>query len=63
MAWIRDRALTQALMAMFLLFLVGQGLTGFLEYNDEQAQHGQPGVAMADYLATGHPWEALFENG
>ena len=62
MAWIRDRALTLALMGMFLLFLVGQGLTGFVEYNDEQAQHGRAAVAMADYLATGHPWEALFEN-
>ena len=29
MAWIRDRALTLVLMAMFLLFLVGQCLTGF----------------------------------
>ena len=62
MPWIRDRALTLVLMAMFLLFLVGQGLTGFAEYNDEQMQHGQAAVPMADYLATGHPWEALFEN-
>jgi hypothetical protein len=62
MAWIRDRALTMTLMAMFLLFLVGQGLTGFAEYNDEQAEHGETIVSMADYLFTGHPWEALFEN-
>ena len=62
MTWIRDRALTLALVAMFLVFLVGQLFTGFAEYNDEQAQHGQAAVAMADYLATGHPWEALFEN-
>ena len=62
MTWIRDRALTLALMAMFLLSLVGQLLTGFTEYNDEQAQHAQATVAMADYLGTGHPWEALFEN-
>ena len=62
MLWIRDRALTLVLMAMFLLFLVGQGLTGFAEYNDEQIQHGRAAVPMADYLATGHPWEAVFEN-
>lgn len=62
MAWIRDRALTLVLMGMFLLFLAGQGLTGFLEYNDEQTQHGQGAVSMGGYLATGHPWEALFEN-
>ena len=62
MAWIRDRALTLALMVMFLLFLAGQLITGFAEYNSEQAQHGHAAVAMTGYLATGHPWEAIFEN-
>ncbi len=62
MAWIRDRALTLALMAMFLLFLGGQLLTGFAEYNSEQTQHGHTAVALTNYLATGHLWEAIFEN-
>lgn len=62
MAWIRDRALTLCLMVMFLLSLAGQFLTGFAEYNSEQAQHGQAAAAVNEYLATGHPWEALFEN-
>ena len=55
MAWIRDRALTLVLMAMFLLFLAGQLITGFAEYNSEQEQHGHAPVAMTGYLATGHP--------
>ena len=62
MAWIRDRALTLALMAMFLLFLGGQLLTGFAEYNREQTQHGQTAVVLRSYLTTGHLWEAIFEN-
>ena len=62
MAWIRDRALTLALMAMFLLFLGGQLLTGFAEYNSEQTQHGHTALALTNYLATGHLWEAIFEN-
>jgi hypothetical protein len=62
MKWIRDRALTLVLMAMFVLFLAGQMMTGFAEYNSEQRQHGQATVTMSGYLATGHPWEALFEN-
>jgi hypothetical protein len=62
MTWIRDRALTLLLMAMFLLFLGGQLVTGFAEYNSEQVQHGQSAVTMSDYFATGHLWEALFEN-
>jgi hypothetical protein len=49
-------------MAMFLLSLVGQLVTGLAEFNSDQVQHGHTAVSMAAYLATGHPWEALFEN-
>ena len=62
MEWFRDRALTLVTMAMFLLFLVGQMITGLYEYNATEREHGEPVVSMAGYLATGHPWEALFEN-
>ena len=62
MTWFRDRALTLVLMAMFLLSLGGQMLTGLHEYNTIQRDHGQAVVAWNAYLATGHPWEALFEN-
>ncbi len=62
MEWFRNRALTLVLMAMFVLFLVGQMTMGWHEYNATQHQHGQAWVAFSDYLATGHPWEALFEN-
>jgi hypothetical protein len=62
MRWLRDRALTLVLMALFLLFLVGQVLTGFAEYSDERAAHGHAAIGMADYLVTGHLWEAIFEN-
>jgi hypothetical protein len=60
--WIRDRALTIVLMAMFLLFLMGQLITGHHEYNATQREHGQAAVALSGYLVTGHLWEALFEN-
>jgi hypothetical protein len=60
--WIHDRSLTLTLMAMFLVFLVGQVATGFWEYNDTRAEHGRGAVALSAYLGTGHPWEALFEN-
>ena len=62
MAWFRDRALTLVLMAMFLFFLVGQVITGLHEYNATQRAHGEPLATWVGYLATGHPWEALFEN-
>ena len=46
MEWLRDRALTLVLMAMFLLFLVGQIVTGLHEYNATQRDHGAT-VALA----------------
>jgi hypothetical protein len=61
-SWIRDRALTLVLMAMFLVFLAAQLVTGLHEYNATQAEHGRPPVLLSGYLTTGHPWEALFEN-
>jgi hypothetical protein len=60
--WFRDCALTLVLMAMFLLFLIAQMITGWYEYNATQREHGEAVVAFSGYLATGHPWEALFEN-
>ena len=62
MSWIRDRALTIVLMAMFLLFLVGQFLTGLHQYNASQQDHHQPQVSKSAYFSTGHWWEAVFEN-
>jgi hypothetical protein len=49
-------------MALFLLFLAGQFVTGLYEFNATQTAHGRPVLGMSDYLTTGHPWEALFEN-
>ena len=60
--WIRDRALTLLLMAMFVVFLAGQVVTGLYEYNETQRDHRHPEVDIGGYLKTGHPWEALFEN-
>ncbi len=60
--WLHDRALTIVLMAMFLVFLGGQLVTGFWEYNDDRTTHGREPIALSAYLATGHLWEAVFEN-
>ena len=62
MGWIRDRALTLVLMLCFGLFLVGQLLTGQAEFNSTQREHGAMELPFAEYMQTGHPWEAVFEN-
>ena len=62
MTWIRERALTIVLMAMFLLSLIGQILTGWHDTNASRLAHGNVEVDLRGYLASGHPWESLFEN-
>ena len=62
MTWIRDRGLTLTLLALFAVSLGGQVATGLYEFNDHRREHHQEPMAVADYLQTGHPWEALFEN-
>jgi hypothetical protein len=50
---------------MFVLFaisLVGQVVAGHRVHNDDQRDHGQPGVELSEYLRTGHFLEAVFEN-
>jgi hypothetical protein len=59
---IRDNALTLALLAFFLLSLAGQVLAGFHEYNATQREHGVVPIEIGAYFATGHLWEAVFEN-
>ena len=62
LGWIHDRALTLVLMAMFLIFLAAQYVTGYWEYNESQQHHGQAEIALPAYFATGHWWEGVFEN-
>jgi len=58
----RNNGLSIALLVMFLVFLVGQVLTGQIEYNGEQVERGQEPVAMGAYLRSGHFREATAEN-
>ena len=62
MKWIRDCALTLVMMGCFLLFLTGQMISGFYEYNETQREERLPTITFGEYLQTGHPWEATFEN-
>jgi hypothetical protein len=62
LSWFRDRSLTLTMLGFFAVFFVGQLVTGWQEFNQEQIDHGARVIAFSSYLFTGHPWEALFEN-
>ncbi len=58
----RDNGLSIVLFGLFLFSMIGQYLTGYEEYKDEQKQHGQAAVGYVEYLSEGHFIEATFEN-
>jgi hypothetical protein len=47
---------------MFFFCMVGQAVSGHLQYNEEAEKDGYAKVGFAEYLTTGHFGEALFEN-
>ena len=57
-----ENGLTIALLTIFLGTVIGQTLTGRLEYNNERATHRVLPVSLGQYLGSGHFQEALFEN-
>jgi hypothetical protein len=58
----KNNGLSIVLFSLFLIFLVGQILTGNAQYNEEQQEHGGSPAGIGEYLGTGHFWEALTEN-
>jgi uncharacterized protein DUF6766 len=60
--WWKDHSLSVVLLALFLLSMTGQLLTGWHEHNSDSADHGQPVVSLGQYVWSGHFWEATGEN-
>jgi len=58
----RDNGLSIVLFLLFLFSLIGQSITGYHEYNQDQQEHGQPTAGFGEYLSSGHFIEAVFEN-
>ena len=53
--FLRENGLSLVLFWLFFLTLIfGQTLTGFRQYNEDQAEHGGERVEMGEYLHTGH---------
>jgi hypothetical protein len=60
--FLRENGLSVAAFGLFLVCLVGQMLTGFVDHNGERREHGQPTIGAASYVRSGHFIEATFEN-
>jgi hypothetical protein len=58
----KKNSLSIVVLALMLLFLSLQALTGWKEYNNERKEHGYHEVGFPAYLTTGHFVQATFEN-
>jgi hypothetical protein len=60
--WMKSHSLSVAAILLFLFSFLGQVLTGRADYNQDQEDHGEAPVSLAQYLGTGHFGEATLEN-
>jgi len=61
-SFLKRNGLSIAVILMMLASWLGQALTGHAAHNDELHRHGQSGIGLAAYLASGDFWAATFEN-
>jgi hypothetical protein len=61
-SFVKDNALVLVLMLLFLGSWGGQGVAGYLNYNDERDARGLADVSLLEYLKNGHFWQATGEN-
>jgi uncharacterized protein DUF6766 len=57
-----ENALTIVALAFFVVSMGGLVVAGHSAYNEDQRQHGEPGVTVTGYLTSGHFMEAIGEN-
>ena len=60
--FLRDNGLTLVLLAIFLVTLIGQAVTGWLVWRGEMARHGAALPGFLAYLSGAHFLSSLFEN-
>jgi hypothetical protein len=58
----KNNGLSIVLVALFVVSMGGQAVTGWLDRNQDAEAHSQPAIPFGQYLASGHFWEATGEN-
>ncbi|MFG1953509.1 DUF6766 family protein [Micromonospora sp. NPDC048830] len=60
--WLREHALSVAMLGAFVIFWLLQSVFGWQVHNEELSQYGQDALSYLAYLHSGHFAEATFEN-
>ena len=59
---LRDNGLSAVISAVFVLCMVAQVWSGWIQHNEELREHGERTLTVPEYLKSGHFWEATAEN-
>lgn len=62
LTWIYSNSLLIVMGTVFVLSWLAQGLAGATVYNQEQVEHGQPAVAVGEYLVGADFWNRTLQN-
>jgi hypothetical protein len=62
MSFLRNNALSLAMLALFAFSAAGQIAAGFRVHNDDLVEAGAHAISLVDYLGSGAFAEAIFEN-
>jgi preprotein translocase subunit SecG len=60
--FLKNNGLSLILFSLFFVSLLFMSISGLYNYNNEQAEHGQPPVTYTEYIISGSFVEALSEN-
>ena len=50
--FVRDNSLSLVFLAIFLAALAGQAVAGWHLYNQDQHEHGEPGISLTRFLTS-----------
>lgn len=60
--FVHNNSLSIVLFSLFVMFLVGLGITGYVHQNEQLEEHGRATISVLSYLGSGEFFEAVFEN-
>lgn len=60
--WLLSNSLLLTMGTIFLLSWLAQALAGVAVHNADQAQHGEPSIALAEYLVSAEFWNRTLQN-
>src|SRR6188472_3121880 len=60
--FLRNNGLSLVFLLLFVIALIGQFFSGYIENNKEREERGGTSLSVTEYVSSGHFIQATFEN-